>query len=194
MNPSITAPAPAGFDISVKPNDRAQAPRLVIFQPMTIWAEAIEAVVHQYTRWHVACATTIVAVATAAAVACGATALLFDTRSGSAMSLTALIRQLRSACPDVPLILLTEHEGNGFLNRAVSATLSAIVLKHDSVAVFRAALDAVENGRRYYRHGVGTRAVTASGVAESSCMGVADECVVIPTSSGSARTTRSPRG
>lgn len=147
MNLSIPAPAHAGFDISLTPSDLVPAPRLVIFQPLTMCAEAIEAAVHKHTRWHVACATTKVCVATAAVVACGATALLFDVRTGSAIGVTALIRRLRLACPNVPLILLTAHEGKGFLKRAVAANLSAIIHKRDSVAVFLAALEAVQSGR-----------------------------------------------
>lgn len=58
-----------------------------------------------------------------------------------------MIRRLRLACPNVPLILLTAHGGKGFLKRAVAANLSAIIHQRDSVAVFLAALEAVQSGR-----------------------------------------------
>ena len=150
MNLSHPVPAHAGFDTPLAPSDRAEAPRLVILQPRTLCAQAIEAAVHKHTRWHVACATTELSVAIAAALSCRAQALLFDVRSGNALSITALIRSVRHACPNVPLILLTEHEGRGFLKRAATADLSAIMHKRDSLAAFRTALDAVQTGHAYH--------------------------------------------
>jgi DNA-binding NarL/FixJ family response regulator len=61
----------------------------------------------------------------------------------------ALIKRLRNACPKVSLLLLTQHEGLGFLRAAATAELSAVVHLSESLETFLSALEAMERGCRY---------------------------------------------
>jgi DNA-binding NarL/FixJ family response regulator len=142
-------PVGSGCNTSSNSGDAGPAPRIVIYHPATLCAEALEAVVRKHTRWHVVCATTHANVATASVVAYGAQALLFEVHRGTAVDAKALIGRMRIGCPKTSLVLLTGHDGLALLRAAAAANLSAIVHMGDGVDTVQAALAAVEQGCRY---------------------------------------------
>ncbi len=130
------------------------APRLVICDPASLCALAIGAVVQKRTRWQVACVTTNLDDALAAAAACRAHALLFDVRDCSARTILDVTQRIRSACPQLEPVLLTGHIGVGVLRRAMAAGVNTCVHKSESVAVLAEALYAVEQGSTYLSEAV----------------------------------------
>lgn len=146
---SLREPARAGFRPSLRSSDADNRPRLVIYQPAILYAEALEAVVKKYSGWRVAHAGTDVGAAAQAAAGGATDALLFEVRTGTATGAQTLVPRLRAACPEVPLILVTQHDGAGFLAAAESANVSAIVHHRDGVGELLAALDSVRRGLPY---------------------------------------------
>jgi DNA-binding NarL/FixJ family response regulator len=131
--------------------DRGALPasRLVICDPVLLWAESIEAVVLNHTAWQVACVTKRTDTAAAATAACSAQAVLFDTREASESALLALVGQLRGARAGVELILLTGHPGVRYLRCAIGAGIGACVYKSEYSASLKEALRAVRTGQGY---------------------------------------------
>jgi DNA-binding NarL/FixJ family response regulator len=146
---SLREPAGAGFRPSPRSSDADDLPRLVIYQPAILYAEALEAVVQKYSGWRVSYAGADVGAAAEAATSGTTNALLFDVRTGTAVGAQTLTRRLRAACPELPLILVTQHDGPGFLGAAAVADVSAVVHHRDGVAELVAALDSVRRGFPY---------------------------------------------
>jgi DNA-binding NarL/FixJ family response regulator len=123
--------------------------RIVIFQRSPLIADALAVLVRRHSAWTVHFATAELGAAIAAASDRGISALLFESPVGRSKALSALIRRLRISCPGVPLILVTQGDGAGFLRGKAARSLAAIVHFQDAVEAAREALDSVEGGYHY---------------------------------------------
>jgi hypothetical protein len=104
------------------------ARNIVICDPAVLYAEVIEAVVLQQTRWQVACVTTDIDAAVVAAQASGAHALLFDVIDGTSVLIAEVIQHVRRACPGLALLLLAglrnAARGESFCSSTVNNALA----------------------------------------------------------------------
>ena len=128
-------------------DDPAATPSLVILHPLSIYADAIQTVIHSHSRWRVAGTTSDID--EAVAMAATADAIVFDTRWGTVAEISRVARRLRQALPGVSLVLLTRHEGTSFLRRAAHVDMDAVAHLCESIVTVRSALDAAESGNPY---------------------------------------------
>jgi DNA-binding NarL/FixJ family response regulator len=149
MSSSLQTPVRACSEAVMSGRGALPASRLVICDPASLWAEAIEAVVLKHTAWQVACITTRVEVAVVAAAACAAHAVLFDTSDGSQRAVAELVDRFRCAKPGIELVLVTGHTGVSILRGAIEAGVSACLHKSEPSAVLAEALRAVRGGEGY---------------------------------------------
>jgi len=149
MSSSLQTPVRACSETVFSARGAVAAARLVICDPTSLWAEAVEAVVLKHTAWQVACITTRVEVAVVAAAACAVHAVLFDIRDDSPRAVAELVDRFRCAKPGIELILLTRHTGVRILRSAIEAGVSACIQKSEPVAVLEEALRAVCTGEGY---------------------------------------------
>jgi DNA-binding NarL/FixJ family response regulator len=149
MSSSLQTPVRGRSEALLSGRGVLPAARLVICDPASLWAQAIEAVVLKHTAWQVACTTTSVEVAVVAAAECAANAVLFDTPDGSHRAVAELVDRFQRAKPGIGLLLVTGHTGARILRSAIEAGVSACLNKSEPSAVLEEALQALRAGESY---------------------------------------------
>lgn len=122
--------------------------RIIIADDHTLFRVGLRQMLHSFAGLTVVREATDAAEALAAAKRGEADLIILDLTMPGATG-TSLIEQIRAACPDLPILVLSMHDEAGTVRRALQAGASGYITKGSSPDVLFLAVSRVAAGERF---------------------------------------------